>query len=222
MGNKYLEKIAMFPRFMSVANRAVIQNAAKTMTTSANSGLKSGPTVLSSTRTLKPRSLYINGNQLLNKIAEMVVNSDKSLPYRRRVEVAILKGDQVLLTKNKDKTSGKEWYGFPGGGTEGKTDVETAKQECLEEVGIRIKEPTKTEVSKTEEGINDKKGRAEKYRGSKTRYFVAEYEAVDRSKLGDDNDSVRYVWKTKKEALDLLGDDPLNKSRVQMVKSYLK
>lgn len=222
MSNKYLEKVAKFPNFMSIANSAVLKNAAKTMPTSTNSGLKSSATVLSTTHILKPRQLRIDGNQLLNKIAEMVSNSDKSLPYRRRVEVAILKGDQILLTKNKDKSSGKEWYGFPGGGTEGKTDVETAKQECLEEVGILIKEPTKTEIFKTEESINDKKGRAEKYRGSKTRYFVADYDAVDKSKLGDDGDSVRYVWKTKKEALELLGNDPLNKSRIQVVKAYLK
>lgn len=222
MMNRYLEKLAAFPHFMRIANSATLRNTAKTMATSANSGLKTGPTVLQTTQKMQPRELKITSGQMLNKIAEMVSNSDKSLPYRRRVEVAVIKGDQVLLTKNKDKDSGKEWYGFPGGGTEGKTDIQTAKEECLEEVGIRIKNPTRTDIFKTEESINDKNGRAERYRGSKTRYFVAEYEAMDKSKLGDDNDSVKYVWKDKKDALDLLGDDPLNKSRIQMVKQYLR
>lgn len=143
-------------------------------------------------------------SRYLDKLAEMIVNKDKSLPYRRRVEVAIFKDGKVLLTKNKDKESGDFWYGFPGGGTEGKTDEKTAHEECLEEVGVAIKDLKDTGILHTQEGIGNKDGRAEKYRGSRTKMFRATYLSKDTSKLGDDGDSVKYVWMEPEEAKKVL------------------
>lgn len=163
-------------------------------------------------------------NVYLLKIAEMVYNKDTSLPYRRRVEVAILNKDgKVLLTKNKNKDTGEEWYGFPGGGTEGDKDIEAARKECLEEVGIAVTDLNPTSVLHTQEGINDKKGRAEKYRGSKTRVFSALYDRVDKSLLGDDDDAVKYVWKNPSEAEELLGRNKVDSSyRVKAMKEGLR
>lgn len=143
-------------------------------------------------------------NTFLLKIAEMVYNKDTSLPYRRRVEVAIFKDGKVLLTKNKNEETGETWYGFPGGGTEGKSDEETAHAECLEEVGIAIQNVKSTTILQKQEGINDKKGRGEKYRGTQTKVFTADFLAKDDSKLGDDGDDVKFVWKTPNEAAELL------------------
>lgn len=143
-------------------------------------------------------------NVFLTKIAEMVFNKDTSLPYRRRVEVAIFKEGEVLLTKNKNKDNGEVWYGFPGGGTEGEKDADAARKECLEEVGVSVTDLKATSVLHTQEGINDKRGRAEKYRGSRTRIFIAKYDGVDKSQHGEDGDAVRYVWKTPEEAKKLL------------------
>lgn len=145
----------------------------------------------------------------LSKLAALVVNKTEGLPYRRRVEVVIWKDGKVLLTKNKSK-EGDEWYGFPGGGTEGDTDENAARNECLEEVGITVENLKKTGVLHRQEGISDKKGRAEKYRGSLTRVFSATYSGKDTSRLGADGDSVRYVWKTPEEAKTLLADNKVN------------
>ena len=156
-------------------------------------------------------------NAYLLKIAEMVYNKDSSLPYRRRVEVAILNRDgKILLTKNKNKDTGEEWYGFPGGGTEGDKDIDAARKECLEEVGVAVKDLNPTSVLHTQEGINDKKGRGEKYRGSKTRVFFALYDRDDKSLLGDDGDAVKYVWKNPSEAEELLSQNKIDSSyRIQ-------
>ena len=150
-------------------------------------------------------------NNLLDKLAAFVVNQDKSLPYRRRVEVVIWRDGKVLVTKNKNK-EGEEWYGFPGGGTEGETDESAAKNECLEEVGVAIDGLKKTSVLHRTEGISDKKGRGEKYRGSLTRVFSASFKEIDKSRLGADGDSVKYVWKTPDEAATLLKDNKVDSS----------
>lgn len=149
----------------------------------------------------------------------MVLNKDTSLPYRRRVEVAIFKDGKVLLTKNKDKSTGDTWYGFPGGGTEGEKDSLAARNECLEEVGVDVSDLQATGVTHTQEGIGNKKGRAEKYRGSKTKMFVALYKGVDKSRLGRDGDSVKYVWEDPEKAIPLLKDNKVNSEyRIDAVK----
>jgi 8-oxo-dGTP pyrophosphatase MutT (NUDIX family) len=149
-------------------------------------------------------------NRYLLKIAEMVQVKDKTLPYRRRVEVAIFKDGKVLLTKNKDKKTGDDWYGFPGGGTDGDSDKVAANKECLEEVGVQVANLKETDILHTQEGIGNKDGRDKKYRGSRTKMFVAEYSHKNTDKLGDDNDSVKYVWKTPEEAEPLLKDNAVN------------
>ena len=145
------------------------------------------------------------------KLAAFVVNKTEGLPYRRRVEVVIWKDGKVLLTKNKNK-EGEEWFGLPGGGTEGETDESAARNECLEEVGLAIDGLKKTSVLHRQEGISDKKGRGEKYRGSLTRIFSANFKDKDTSRLGADGDSVRYVWKTPGEASALLRNNKVDAS----------
>lgn len=152
---------------------------------------------------------HLKSYLLLEKLAALVVNKAEGLPYRRRVEVAIWKDGKVLLTKNKSR-EGDEWYGLPGGGTEGETDERAARNECLEEVGVAVTSLKKTSVLHRQEGISDKKGRAEKYRGSLTRVFSAAYAGRDTSRLGADGDSVRYVWKTPEEAKTLLADNKVD------------
>ena len=149
-------------------------------------------------------------NQYLLKVAEMVVSNDKSLPYRRRVEVAIFKDGKVLLTKNKDKKTGNDWYGFPGGGTDGDSDEVAARKECLEEVGVALSDLKALDGLHTQEGIGNKDGRADRYRGSGTKMFVATYDGVDKSELGADGDPLRYVWKTPEEAEKLLKDNKVD------------
>jgi 8-oxo-dGTP pyrophosphatase MutT (NUDIX family) len=152
----------------------------------------------------------MNRGALLNKIAEFVTNTDKSLPYRRRVEVAIFKDGKVLLTKNKDKKDGSTWYGFPGGGTDDDTDAEAARKECLEEVGVELDNLQATDILHTQEGIGSKDGRDKKYRGSRTKMFTADYRGKDTSILEDD--ARRYIWATVDEAKKLLVDNKVDSS----------
>jgi 8-oxo-dGTP pyrophosphatase MutT (NUDIX family) len=134
-------------------------------------------------------------NRYLEKIA-------KSLPYRDRVEVLIRKDDKILVMKCKNKETGDEWYAFPGGGVDGQDKVEAAKNECLEEVGVKVKNLQPTKFTFTEEGgMSKKDDRHLKYRGSKTRWYVADYDEMDRSKLGEDGDSRKYRWLGHQEAL---------------------
>jgi len=134
-------------------------------------------------------------NKYLEKIAQM-------LPYRKRVEILIYKDGKVLVTKNKDKDSGEEWYGFPGGGLDGKSEKETAQEECLEEVGVAVKNLTKINIPEcTEEGMSTKKNRHLKFKGSITRWYLADYDKMDNSMLGEDGDSRKYQWQSPQEAL---------------------
>jgi 8-oxo-dGTP pyrophosphatase MutT (NUDIX family) len=208
--NPYLVKIAGIPgSFIAAARKSAVESISNTGAKAAHSGLRTGGTVsrnFSQTPRVIQNRTGMNRGALLNKVAEMVVNNDESLPYRRRVEVAIFKGDKVLLTKNKDEESGNKWYAFPGGGTEGEKDSVAAEKECLEEVGVAVKNLKKTEVLEKEEGINAKKGREGKYRGTLTRVFTAEFDHYNDAKLGDDGDDVPFVWKTIPEAIKLLGE----------------
>ena len=159
---------------------------------------------------------------LLEKVAKLIFNKDKTLPYRERVEVAIFKGDKVLLTRDKDSEKpGEMWYGFPGGGKEGKSFKATAEEEALEEVGIAIKDLKKVPVERTEEGIDDRLDRAKGFRGSKTEYGIAIYDDKDKSLYGHDDDAVKYVWKTKDEAVALLKQNSRDSSsRVEVLEKH--
>ena len=151
---------------------------------------------------------YSHIGETLNRYLEKLA---QSLPYRRRVEVAIFKDGKVLLTKNKDD-EGQAWYGFPGGGTENDSDEKAAKKECLEEVGVKVENLTRVGTPHVQEGISSKKGRDKLYRGSVTRMFKADYVGKDDSILGADGDSVKYGWYEVDEAKKLLKKNSIDSS----------
>lgn len=215
MSNKYLEKIAGMPgTFMSTLETSSKRDILNNTPRSSTSGLSTSPTVKGGIRVkppgVNPSGLTMKG--MMGKIAAFVTDVDQSLPYRDRVEVAIFKNDKVLLTKNKDKETGDTWYGFPGGGVENDSDEVAARKECLEEVGIEIDNLKPANILNKQEGMGDKKGRDKKYRGSKTRMFTANWKATDKSKLGDDNDSVKYIWSDVEEAKKLLKKNKIDSS----------
>lgn len=207
MSNKYLEKIAETAgTFMGALQKTSVRDASNQGARASVSGLPTSPTVKGGIR-IKPPGVNPSGlteKGLMGKIASFITDVNPDLPYRRRVEIAIFKDGKVLLTKNKDKDTGDSWYGFPGGGTEGDTDEEAARKECLEEVGISLDNLSRTDILDIKEGIGSKNGRDKKYRGSRTRMFTADYKAKDTSKLGNDGDSVKYIWSDISEAKKLL------------------
>lgn len=145
-------------------------------------------------------------NFYLEKLAEM---AKRTLPYRDRVEVVIVNKDgNVVIVKNKNPDTGETWSGFPGGGVDGQSREDACRNECLEEVGIKIKNIKPTGITHLEEGgMSKKENRHLKYRGSRTTWYIAEHDGQDRSKLGDDNDSRRYALESIKTALESIKSD---------------
>ncbi len=58
------------------------------------------------------------------------------MSIRIAAKAVIIENDQILLTKNKDKVDGLDYYLLPGGGQEkNETLAQTIVRECLEEIG---------------------------------------------------------------------------------------
>lgn len=125
---------------------------------------------------------------------------------RDRIEVLITKDDRVCVAWWKGiKTA--ENICFPGGGVEeGDTHEQTAVKECLEEVGIQIKnirylgirEKGTTVFSTVKEGL-------EKY-GAETFVYTAEYEDVNMKVFNIEGDGMEYEWLTIDQAIELMKD----------------
>ena len=131
------------------------------------------------------------------------------LPVRVNVEVIITKEKKVCLCKFidlSDKTN--FWYGFPGGGVEeGDSLEETAVKECLEEVGLLVKNVQDLKVTKLHPALFNKVERNAKYSGLLKHIFTAEYDNVDKSILGADGDAVKYEWVSVQEAMEKVKDN---------------
>ena len=122
-----------------------------------------------------------------------------SKPYRVKIEVIVKKGNKVMLCNFRN---GK-WFGFPGGGVEeGDSYEETAKKECLEEVGVVIYKVRALELDKKFPVNADMKdNRAEKYAGTHKHFYVADFLGIDDSDLGgEDGEIVPYEWVSIDEA----------------------
>jgi 8-oxo-dGTP diphosphatase len=61
------------------------------------------------------------------------------MTIRIAAKAVIIENDQILLTKNKDKIDGLDYYLLPGGGQEKNESLEqTIVRECLEEIGEEV------------------------------------------------------------------------------------
>jgi len=132
-----------------------------------------------------------------------------SLPLRIKIEVIILKGNKVCVTKTVLE-DGYTFYGFPGGGVEDKDSYEeTAKKECLEEVGIAIKDVHYLGLNVILAPTFVKEGRAEKFSGINKYTYVATYDKMDKSLHGSEGDALTYQWLTIDEAIHKVSDNRL-------------
>jgi len=111
------------------------------------------------------------------------------LPYRKRVEVVIIKDYEVLICTH--HKHGRTWQCLPGGGIDnGESIEEAAIKECLEEVGILVSEviiPAGLSIQydyNEEELLKGKKHNRElEFKGSDTRIVIAKFENPDQTKL---------------------------------------
>ena len=148
------------------------------------------------------------------------MESIESRPYRKRVEVIIKKDDKILLSvisPYPPKVT-KQYFGFSGGGVDaGDSAVKTCKKECLEELGIRIKnikklsiKPFKFEWAKIKiedtgtDYSKELQKRTTQYRGTLTDYYTADFDKIDLSMYGVDGQTTEYVFVSIPEAISLI------------------
>ena len=130
---------------------------------------------------------------------------EEELPVREKVEVVVTKGDKICVCK---KESG--YWTFPGGGVEGNdSHEETAYKECLEEVGFRVKNIRSLNVRNSFPPIFDKSHRNSQYSSIDVHYYTAEFDRIDKSVLGADDDAMTYMFVEKGKAKALVGENKL-------------
>ena len=128
------------------------------------------------------------------------ITTDERLPLRERVEIVITKGAEVLLILSSSPVLFPDWRGFPGGGQDGNTLEEACRLECLEEVGIKIKNLRPLGINLKEPHVSGKGTRKSEYRGSRTTWYAAEYDGEDHSLLNADNDAKKFEWVSREAA----------------------
>lgn len=136
------------------------------------------------------------------------------LPLRIKVEVIIIKDKKICLCTFPifDKP-GDIFYGFPGGGVDGsETQREACIKECLEEVGIAIKNITSLDHSKVYPPLFNKPGRVEQFSGTEKHFYYAEFNHIDNRLFNSEGDGVKFRWVSPEKAIPLL---LLNKSKEQ-------
>ena len=122
---------------------------------------------------------------------------------RDRVEVLITKDDRVCVAWWKGiKTAAN--ICFPGGGVEaGDTHEQTVVKECLEEVGIQVKnisylgirEKGTAVFSTVKEGLDKFK--------TETFVYTAEFESVNMKLFNVEGDGMEYEWVTIPQAIEI-------------------
>ncbi len=163
---------------------------------------------------------------------------ETKLPLRYRVEVIIKKDDKILLSvvPPYPPVVTKRYYGLPGGGIEtGDTATETVQKECMEELGIKVKNIKQIKlqpfIQLHKEAFQKKTGsekidsRGQEYLGYHTTYYVADYDKIDKSQYGDDNDQMKYQLFSYDEALKILKDQSVNfedKKRLSLFKKRVE
>lgn len=127
------------------------------------------------------------------------------LKVRNRVEVIIYNTHLAKVLVAYWKKQDEEIAVFPGGGVEENESVEEATvKECLEEVGIRVKDVivlTKGPIKP----IPDSDLQAQtKYRGDQTIYVAARFSDRDYSKYNCEGDAMPFTWETPLAAAALV------------------
>jgi len=137
-------------------------------------------------------------------LKEYLTYLHESIPtkFRKKVEVFIKYQENKLIVGINDRW-GKPMLMLPGGGIEkGESLEKTAEKECLEELGIKIKNP-KLMSKKTmkvdwyeakKRGVNlpqKSQDRMLIYRGTEIYFMKAEFEKVDMRYYGKDKDQMK-------------------------------
>lgn len=164
---------------------------------------------------------------MINSYLQQLQESSIPSKWRQRVEVYILKDDKLIVGYKKLRNL----YQSPGGGIEkGQTLYSAAESECLEELGVQIKNPKliikesykidwyalQNQGIKLEEKI---KQRMKFYRGQEIYFLKAEFDKIDKRKYETGNDKMIPIIMTKEKFIKELqkNDWPINKHRIKLV-----
>jgi len=95
------------------------------------------------TECLEKLLLYFieEGKRFFTKKQEEILNSacERVIKRAYRIEIAVLKGSEVLFIEQTHKNPDKSYWLLPGGGREiGETDLQTAMRELKEETGLKV------------------------------------------------------------------------------------
>jgi 8-oxo-dGTP pyrophosphatase MutT (NUDIX family) len=146
--------------------------------------------------------------------------------FRERAEVIITKNDLILLctTMSLEKTN---VFVFPGGGLDGKTIEQTAIEECLEEIGVRIRNIKYNQDIYIDNSPPIWLKERCLFRGSKTYFVFAEYDGEDKHKYNIEGDGMTYQWTTIEDAISKIKTNnaasfyPTDQVRIALLRKML-
>lgn len=133
----------------------------------------------------------------------------QKLPYRRKTDMVVTNGDQVLLliTIKKD---GTKRHSLPGGKIDkGETPLQAGIRECQEETGVVCTDGKLLNFKRVQDfeynpdGSKTTRTRYAKFRGTYSEFAVAKYSHLDFSKY-DDERNVSNGWFSYSHAVSLV------------------
>lgn len=147
---------------------------------------------------------------LMERLRDSVaLEKAETLPVRVVVRVLLRHGHDVCVCTKPSEDGKVVWITFPGGGVEDNdTKEETVVKECLEEVGILVKQVRAMNIVTLTEAAVNKQSRVGMYSGIETHYYTAEYHKLDKSVLGSDNDAMNYRWVSVTKAIEMVTNGP--------------
>lgn len=100
-------------------------------------------------------------------------------------------------------------YEFPGGGIEEGLDIaENIRKECLEEIGVQVKNIVSLELALEYEVNYPNPERAKMYRGGKDHWYTAEFVKVDNHLHNTEGDALDFEWVQIDRAMEMIKTGP--------------
>lgn len=144
-------------------------------------------------------------------------------PYRKCVRVFILKDNKIALGKRYNDQKQFIKYAFPGGGVDLlnekdhnpnkdqylKAVIAAVEGECLEEVGIAVKNVQLLGLVHQNNFEYPKPERAKQFRGSEDIWCVCQYAGVSKTLHGKEGDALPFKWETIDNTMDLISNGPI-------------
>lgn len=129
----------------------------------------------------------------------------------RRVEVLIIKEGKLCISHFKDEND-ERVYGFPGGHVdEGEKPIESAKRECLEEVGIMIKNLSNLNVKAYDVKTS-----------TVTMFYCADFDEDDMSKYNTEADGSTYEWMTYTDASKAMKGNNYANAEIERIRAIAR